>query len=196
MRISINDDIWSFDLVRALGEISPERRTQALGYRHERDRRLSVAAYLLLKEALRKECGVVGNPRVARGPNGKPFLPDFPGIHFNLSHCPTAAVCVVSDRPVGVDVEEIASVDWEVAAHVLSSAELNAVRASSEPEVAFARLWTQKEALVKLTGDGLDDARLPNLLDGLRDVTCETTVNRSRGYVLTVAARGCISLFE
>jgi len=188
MTVLVNDDPESLDLDRALGEVSAERRAHALGYRFDLDRRLSVAVYLLLKAALLKEFGLAENPRFAHGPTGKPFLPDHPGVRFNLSHCPKAAACVVSNRPVGIDVEEIAPVDWEVARRVLSAAELDDVRSSDEPNVSFARYWTKKEALVKLTGDGIDDGRLASLLADVRGVSFETSVNRRRGYVLTVCS--------
>jgi len=187
MTVLVDGDVDALDLVRALGEVSPERRAQALGYRFDRDRRLSVAAYLLLKRALRETFGITGNPRLSRGANGKPYLTDYPDVHMNLSHCPKAAACAVSDRPIGIDVEAVAPIDWDVARRVLSDAELADVRASDEPETAFTCLWTRKEALVKLTGDGIDDARLPTLLTDTHGVTLETSVNRDRGYVLSTA---------
>ena len=191
--VTVCDDLSGLDLAHALAEISPERRAHALGYRLERDRRLSVAAYLLLKEALGKGYGLVGNPRLGRGRNGKPFLPDHPEIHFNLSHCPRAAVCAVADSPVGIDVEEIAPVDWEVARRVLSEEEQNAVRTSSEPDVAFVRYWTRKEAFAKLTGDGIDDSRLPMLLPEVHGVAFETVIHRRRGYAVTLATAARVS---
>jgi len=191
--VFVNDDLEALDLARVLDAVSPERRAYALGYRFERDRRLSVAVYLLLREALEKCFGLCGNPRLARGANGKPFLPEHPEVHFNLSHCPKAAACVVSDRPVGIDVEEIAPLDWDVARRVLSDAELADVRAADEPEVAFARYWTRKEAFVKMTGEGIDDDHLPELLLRATDCSFETSVNRARGYVLTTVSRNVIS---
>jgi len=187
--VLLNDDVGNLDLAEALNEVSPERRAYAMSYRFERDRRLSVAAYLLLKEALRRAYGIAENPRLARGPAGKPFLPDHPGIHFNFSHCARAAACIVSDRPVGIDVEEIAEVDWTVARRVLSEDEIREVRAADAPEIAFARCWTRKEALVKLSGAGLDDDRLPTLLADSRDAALETVERLHRGYVLTTAWR-------
>lgn len=174
--VAVNDDLQGFDLARALDEVSPERRAVALGYRFELDRRQSVAVYLLLKEQLRQRYGIAGNPRFAYDSNGKPYLADHPDIHFNLSHCSRAAACVVADYPVGIDVQEIAPVDVEVARFVLSEDEQVLLRDSDEPEVLFARYWTQKEACVKLGGDGV-----------LEEAKCETVVNRLRGYVLTVA---------
>ena len=126
--IYIDDHIMDFDLRQALTEVSAQRREQALRYRHERDQRLSVAAYRLLQHA------------------------EWPYIHFSLSHCREAAACVVSDKPVGIDIESIDHYDEAVAAQVMSSAELRKIHASPSPQMAFTRLWTMKESLYKLTG--------------------------------------------
>ena len=187
--VSVNDDLQVLDLQRALLEVSPERRALAQSYRLEIDRRQSVAAYLLLKEALRSQYGISDNPQLALGPNGKPFLPDYPGIHFNLSHCRRAVACAVAESPVGVDIEVIAPVDAEVARQVLSATERREVERADAPEVAFARLWTRKEAVVKLTGEGIDRQRLPNLLAEVEGVKLETVENRAGGYLLTLATR-------
>ena len=56
--IYIDDHIHDFDLQEALETVSPQRRAQALRYRHERDQRLCIAAYRLLQQALLKEYGI------------------------------------------------------------------------------------------------------------------------------------------
>lgn len=141
-----------FDLRQALTEVSAQRREQALRYRHERDQRLSVAAYRLLQHALLTEYGIQQPPILAYGTNGKPMLAEWPHIHFSLSHCREAAACVVSDKPVGIDIESIDHYDEAVAAQVMSDAELRKIHASPSPQIAFTRLWTMKESLYKLTG--------------------------------------------
>ena len=150
--IYIDDHIMDFDLRQALTEVSAQRREQALRYRHERDQRLSVAAYHLLQHALLTEYGIQQPPVLAYGTNGKPMLAEWPYIHFSLSHCREAAACVVSDKPVGIDIESIDHYDEAVAAQVMNSAELRKIHASPSPQMAFTRLWTMKESLYKLTG--------------------------------------------
>jgi len=174
--VYVNDEIGRLDLERALREISPERRAYANRYHNELDRRLSVAVYLLLKDGLRREYGLKGNPRLGIGPSGKPFLVEHPEIHFSFSHCPKAAACALSDRPVGVDVEVIAPVDWNVAALALSAEDLLAVRTAAESAVGFACCWTRMEAAFKLGVPA-------------KDCVFETDVRSDRGYVLTTAAR-------
>ena len=45
MKVLVSEEIWDFDLEAALGEISVQRREQALKFRHEQGQRLCVLAY-------------------------------------------------------------------------------------------------------------------------------------------------------
>ena len=60
------------------------------------------------------------------------------------------------------------------------------IRESDDPQRTFLRLWTQKEAIVKLTGRGIDDD-LKNLLYKYNNVSLHTDEHPDRGYVVTVA---------
>ena len=166
--IYIDDHIWDFDLEEALAAVSAERREYALRYRHERDRRLCVAAYRLLERALKLEFGINAVPPFVKEENGKPSLEGLPGVHFNLSHCAEAVACAVGTEPVGIDVESIGRYDAEVAAVAMSDEECAAIAASPQPEVEFARLWTMKESLYKLNGDYMADDLRTMLADTSR----------------------------
>jgi 4'-phosphopantetheinyl transferase len=183
--VYIDDHLWDFDLDAALQEISEERRQQALRYRHELGRRQCVLAYLLLKRALLREYGIEGNPAFDYGPHGKPLLVGRPDIHFNLSHCREAVACVVGDRPVGIDVECIGRYKEDLVRYTMSDAEQAAIAASAEPDVAFTRLWTMKEALLKCSGEGIVDG-LKTILDGVALRRFTTVVDPLGRYVYTV----------
>lgn len=155
--VYVNDDIQTLDLTASLNIVGPERREYALHYRCEADRRLCVAAYLLLQRALRLEFGMEQVPRFAYGPHGKPYFEDYPDIHFNLSHCQDVAACVVATHPVGIDVESIDRYDWELLPYTMNDDEQRLIVNSPHPEVDFVRLWTMKESLLKLTGQGIAD---------------------------------------
>lgn len=43
--------------------------------------------YLLLRYGLRKEYGINENVVLSEGSCGKPYLSNYPFVHFNLSHC-------------------------------------------------------------------------------------------------------------
>lgn len=183
----VDDDIWSFDLDVALSELPEWRREYALKYRFEKDRRLSVAAFRLLKRLLEERFALEEVPRFSYGPRGKPYFAEYSEIHFNLSHTSKAVACIVAEHPVGIDIEEIAPVDWEVAKRVLSEQEIDEVRETDSPDAAFAQLWTMKEALIKLKGEGIDESKLPSLLFDHPEVHIDSLVHPDRGYALALA---------
>lgn len=182
--IYLNDRPENLNLEEALRLLPPHRLENTLRLRHEIDRRISAAAYLLLREGLELEYGIREIPDFGYGPDGKPFLPGLGGIHFNLSHCRRGAVCAVSDREIGIDIEEIKPHDEDLMRHVLSPEEYDHVKEAVWPEAEFIRLWTLKESYLKFTGEGLrDDLRylLPP-----RRVRFDTTVSAAGGYIFTV----------
>ena len=186
--VYLNDHIEDIDVTDALSRVGPQRAKYALRYRRELDQRLSLAAFLLLQQALRTEYGLQEIPEFTFGTHGKPMLKEHPEIHFNLSHCSQAALCVVSSQPVGCDVESVPDeLDMDVCRHCFNEAEINHILHSDHPTLAFTTLWTKKEAFLKLTGEGLTN-NLHRLLDTAetKGVTFQTTAIHSKGYVYTV----------
>ena len=157
MKVLVSEDIWKFDLKAALKEISAQRREQALKFKHEQGQRLCVLAYQLLKEGLQQEYGITENPVFEYNEHGKPLIVGHPEIFFNLSHCKEAAICVVSDQPVGVDVESLRKYKDRLAEYTMNEDELHQIEASADPAAAFIRLWTMKEATTKLIGTGISN---------------------------------------
>lgn len=160
--IYICENILDFDIEEALRTVSVERRESALRYRFDIDRRQSLAAYLLLQHGLREEYALDIMPRLEYDDRGKPRMLDYPDIHFNISHCRRGVACAISRVPIGVDIEVIDAIDWDVARRVMNAAQLDAIAASPTPERAFCKLWTIKESILKYSGEGLCDD-LPRL---------------------------------
>ena len=120
--------------------------------------------------------------------SSSPLSPQPSTLHFNLSHCKKAVACVLSERPVGVDVETIGRYSESLARHVLSPDEFDLVSSSPTPQIPFIRLWTQKEAVLKLRGtgisEGLRDTLSPESLYGI----CLTTEEHlAEGFILSTA---------
>ena len=182
--IYINDDITSFDLTAAMPRLTEQRREQVLRFRHELGQKLCAAAFLLLCDGLRQEYGIITPPLLGYGEDGKPFLSDYPHIHFNMSHCSQAAICALSPHPIGIDVERIRSYNESVARYTMNDEEMRQILSSPHPDIAFIKLWTMKEALLKLRGTGIRK-NMKDVLTGEERFT--TVVNTARGYIYSVA---------
>jgi 4'-phosphopantetheinyl transferase len=90
--------------------------------------------------------------------HGRPYLPGVP-LDYNVSHTKGwLLLAVVASGKVGVDIEVVSDRAVEdLADRVFSPAEQQQFLLVGRPERAahFMRLWTRKEAAVKLTGHGL-----------------------------------------
>lgn len=113
-------------------------------------------AYDLLTHGARVCWGWDALPIVERAPGGKPFFPEFPERHFNLSHSGSFALCGLDDAPVGVDIQ-IVKENWRegLPKRVCAPAELAWLDGQSDRWPAFALLWALKEARGKYEGTGL-----------------------------------------
>ena len=157
MHIYLSQDIWGFDLDAALTEISEQRREQAVKFKHELGQRLCVLAYQLLKQGLSEVYGIEENPVFEYNEHGKPSIVGHPEICFNLSHCKEAAICAISDQPVGVDVESVRSFNESLVRYTMNEDEIRQIESSEDQAVAFIRLWTMKESAMKLIGTGISN---------------------------------------
>ena len=127
--------------------------------------------------------------------NGKLRFANADDIHFNLSHSKNMSLAVVSDKPVGCDIQFIDKVDEKIFDLVLSADEKKLVTGASDivgagyasPNEIFYRLWSMKEAVIKKDGSGLRD-RLTNVHD--ENVYIEKRVLRNKeeveNYILAI----------
>lgn len=113
-------------------------------------------AYDLLARGTERLWGLSPLPELARREGGKPFFPDWPRYHFNLSHSGPYALCGLDEAPVGVDIQ-IVKRGWnpKLPARVCSPEELDWLEGREDRWGSFALLWAMKEARVKYSGEGL-----------------------------------------
>lgn len=136
--------------------LSAERRRKAERFIFERDRKLSIAASMLISRGLREYGVREAHVVYAYGKHGKPYLRDYPSVHFNVSHSGNLAVAVFSDREVGCDVEILRPYDESVATMCFTPRERESIESSEDSSFAFTRLWCVKESFLKALGLGLD----------------------------------------
>ena len=192
----INDDMtpWSEErMEEILSLVSQQRREKAIKYSHKSGRQLSLMAYRLLQDMLAEVYGITEPPIFQLLENGKPVIVGHKDIHFNLSHCRNGVACAVSDHPIGIDIESIPQQTKDgLAEYVFNDYELQMLKESPSPTLTFTRLWTMKEAVVKLSGRGLTGKeQLRPLLqayhDGCDEWVFHTIENQEKGFVCTIA---------
>ncbi len=92
------------------------------------------------------------------GQYGKPYVKD-KSIFFNLSHSGEYAVCAVSDREVGIDIQEMGALKMKVARRYFTENECKYILSQPDSDKAadmFYRLWSLKESFVKAVGLGIN----------------------------------------
>ena len=90
---------------------------------------------------------------ILREDKGKPYFTDIP-IEFSLSHSGQMWMCMFSESPCGLDLQQIRACDFEaVAARQYSQEERHYVDLWGLD--GFFDIWVRKEAFVKCTGQGL-----------------------------------------
>jgi len=87
---------------------------------------------------------------------GKPYLSDYPNFHFNISHSNDTIVLLVSDSPVGVDIEYINEPCLKIVDRFFLEEEKDYINSdNNNKSIRFYEIWTRKEAFIKYLGKGL-----------------------------------------
>jgi len=173
--MQLNRPLTTQEFERAICLLPPKRKTRLLGLRNEEKRSEPLCAYLLLRKALQERYGWQTLPEIAQADGGKPWFPEYPNVHFNLSHTDGAVLVGVADAPVGVDIEKIRPISQRMMRNF----------PDSETEELFFRLWVRREARTKRDGTGIGP-----MMRGeppLRDGEVYRELDLFSGYVAGVA---------
>lgn len=125
--------------------VMAKRRKKAERLLKKEDRLLSVGASLMLRSVLK----INSDEEMLYNEHGKPYLEH--GPCFSISHSGNTAVLVVSENEIGADIEKLRTPDIRIAKRSFSEEEAELAMLSPEN---FTRLWTRKEAVLKLLGAG------------------------------------------
>lgn len=135
-------------------------------YRHDRIissangkfKAISIYAGLLMAYMINSDTGIrISDINITINEHGKPELHNIPDYHFSLSHSNNHIVCTSSNRPVGIDTEYLRLYNRKLAARYFHKTEYEYLESLEDgmKNTEFTRLWTMKEAYLKMTGTGL-----------------------------------------
>lgn len=108
----------------------------------------------LLQRLYREQVG--GNlPEILVTDKGKPYFADGK-LHFSITHTKNHVFCALSDRPIGIDAEEIdRNINLRLAEKILSPMEMEQYQNAQDKRLALLTFWVLKEAEAKRSGEGL-----------------------------------------
>lgn len=151
---------------KLLNKMNKQRSRKVLLCKNEENKLCSLLAGVLLRYALEVQGLVYEKLEFSVTKEGKPMLVSHPDIFFSLSHSGNRAVCLLSDKPIGVDIENKHRRLLEkgreerlmrVVGRSFTAQEHTEYMTASEEEQKelFLKYWTRKEAVSKAKGKGL-----------------------------------------
>lgn len=126
--------------------VTEKRREKAQRLIKEEDRLASLGTGLLLKCVL----NISSDKDIKYNEHGKPYFEH--GKYFSVSHSGNIAVLAVSDDEIGIDIERLRKPNERIIRRCFTEAEAEFAEKSNQN---FTRIWTEKEAVLKLLGKGL-----------------------------------------
>lgn len=194
------------EVERLLPLVSAQRREVAQRFKFTFGRFTCLKSYIMLQQLVEETLAETDerwlplqqrlkewNGNFVYNEHDKPFMQNalgerIEGVCFNISHCKNAIAVVLSDHPVGVDVESFRHAEEPLLKRTMNPEEQVEIRSAADSAEAFTRLWTRKEAVLKLRGTGLVDNLHEVLIPNPEQpFSLETTVNREKQYVWTLA---------
>ena len=158
MKIYLVKNIDTFDksfVEKCITFFPKWRKEKMLRYKHLKGQIQCGLGYVLLIHALREEGVFKEMPEFSYNEHDKPFLKNYPGWYFNISHSKTAVCCVLSRKEMGIDIEEVGEYKESLAAYICNDKELESLHDSENKADDFYNLWTRKEAVFKMIGSGI-----------------------------------------
>lgn len=170
--------------------VTPQRRERALRFKFTFGQYACLKSFVMLGQILVNEglipsCGTFSDLTFTIAEHGKPSLTKYPDIHFSISHCQNAIAVAVDSKPIGIDVECYHLPTAALLRRTMNPEEIAIIEHAERPEAAFTRLWTRKEAVLKLRGTGIVD-EIPNALSGTEII--QTTEFTEKAYICSVAS--------
>ncbi|MBF8150480.1 4'-phosphopantetheinyl transferase superfamily protein [Winogradskyella sp. F6397] len=167
--ISVDSDIKLFKIELSkyygvvevlLKTLTPLEVERAHRYHQLKDFKRFVICRSILKIIIAQLKGLkVSQVYFEKNDNHKPYFPSDKSLFFNVSHAGEYALIAIGPCELGVDIEYInPQFEYEeILPTVFSTEEINFINDSEDERHDFYKLWTRKEAIVKATGQGIDD---------------------------------------
>lgn len=190
MQYRIFDDMTQCseqEIARLLPLVSDQRREQALRYKHLFGQYCCLKSYEMLTDLLASTSYKLDpRPTFIYNEHGAPSLSG--GPYFSISHCKQGIAVAISDEPIGIDIEAIRPLSEGLVQKAMNPQEQAQIAAAANPEQEFIRLWTRKEAYVKMKGTGII-SDMHKILCDMLPVNWMEVIREDKGYICTIVEK-------
>ena len=154
LKLNVGTTAWQ-QVSKYLFLVSPERKKRILRFRKEHDKVISLLSELLIRQEAAKEDGLSASDlQFEYNVYGKPYIKNAPYYHFSIAHSQECIVFIHHTEPVGIDMEYISNRRAAIQNSFFTEQEREFIKHSAKADSDFYRIWTCKEAYVKMLGTG------------------------------------------
>lgn len=186
LHVNINQPFSNYE--KLLPIISQRRQNKILQLKLNNAKIVSLFTELFLRREISQQLNIPYSKICFGYSNyGKPFLINDVNYHFSVSHSEDRIAFISSNCPIGIDVEQILNCNMLIARRCFAPNEYKFIVESKEPNKAFYKIWTSKEAYVKMLGLGLyKSLRTFDVLD--KNLKCNFSDVCLSEYMITVCS--------
>ena len=170
-------EISDEELKNCFHHIDKEKQEKIKRYRDSLSQKLSIGGEWLARKLLSDYCKISpGDIIITRVELGNPYPPNLKEVFFNISHSENFVAAVISDNPVGIDVEKLRILPVKSSKKVCCDEELHYIFGKNKADIDFNKehsldtikrfleIWTAKEAYFKCIGTGIKSPKALNIL--------------------------------
>jgi phosphopantetheinyl transferase len=122
-----------------------------------------------------------GEAEIEKEPSGKPIIKNPEGYYISVSHSGGVVAIIISDKQVGIDIEEKREIDFEKIRKGFFS--------ESEKNEPFFDVWVKREAEGKLSGEGVFALRKKELFCTFTFISKEVSQFAGRDFSGCIASK-------
>jgi 4'-phosphopantetheinyl transferase len=155
--LHVNKGIEKADFERLQRLVSPIKQERICKFRFMEDATNCLLGDLLVRyEICRHNPNIdMRQVEICEDENGKPYVKNPHGFHFNISHSGKSVALVCSDEMVGIDIEIIKPIEYQSIAERYFTEDEAVYIQNSGGINGFYDIWTKKESRIKCEGVGL-----------------------------------------
>lgn len=153
-------EVSEAELAETFDNMDENRKERCLRYKFDEDKRRMIAGEYLAKTLAKEILGTENEDiSLINLESGQPvILIKDKKLFCSISHSGSFAAAALGETPMGIDIEETRDVPDGVMRRAFSEDEadfVNKAETEEEKKQRFLRIWTAKEAYLKLKGTGL-----------------------------------------